>query len=128
MKYSSLIFLFCVSMISAQQNKTGSLLVPKEEKEIQYHRARIYYQNNIGLTRLASQGVPLDHGINKKGIYFESDFSDNDLGIAKMFGMKVEILIEDVATFYQEQNNKENQQVSEPIFKNGTLFLKNILK
>ena len=119
MKYSSLIFLFCVSLVSAQQNNTGSLVRPKEEKEIQYHRARIYYQNNMGLTRLASQGVPLDHGVHKKGIYFESDFSDNDIGIAKMFGMKVEIVIEDVATFYQEQNNKENKNPA-PVFKNGT--------
>ena len=68
---------------------------------------------------LASQGVPLDHGIHKKGVYFESDFSDNDIGVANMFGMKVEILIEDVSTFYKEQNDKENLPEPQALFKNG---------
>ena len=118
MKYITLVFLIFASVYSAQQNDTSNL-INTNEKVIQYHRARIYYQNNIGLTRLASQGVPLDHGIHKKGVYFESDFSDNDIGVAKMFGMKVEILIEDVSTFYKEQNDKENLPEPQAVFKNG---------
>lgn len=118
MKYITLVFLIFASVYSAQQNDTSNL-INTNEKVIQYHRARIYYQNNIGLTRLASQGVPLDHGIHKKGVYFESDFSDNDIGVAKMFGMKVEILIEDVSAFYKEQNDKENLPEPQAVFKNG---------
>ena len=118
MKYITLVFLIFASVYSAQQNDTSNL-INTNEKVIQYHRARIYYQNNIGLTRLASQGVPLDHGIHKKGVYFESDFSDNDIGVAKMFGMKVEILIEDVSTFYKEQNDRENLPEPQAVFKNG---------
>ena len=52
-------------------------------------------------------------------MYFESDFSDNDIGVAKMFGMKVEILIEDVSAFYKEQNDKENLPEPQAVFKNG---------
>ncbi len=120
MKYIFIVFLFSISLIRAQQNNVGVPKDSQEEKVNQYHRARIYYQNPMGLSRLASQGVPLDHGKHKRGIYIESDFSDNDLGIAEMFGMKVEILIEDVVTYYKEQNNKGSQESGESSFKNGS--------
>ena len=90
----------------------------KVELKTMYHKARIYYGSSIGLTQLASQGIPLDHVKHKKGIYVESDFSENDLGIAKMLGMKVEIVINDVSNFYVEQN--KNVDLSAVSVKNSS--------
>ncbi len=74
-----------------------------------YHRARIYYNNTKDLMLLANQGVPLDHGKTKKGVFIESDFSDHELNIAKALGLKTEILINDVQEFYRNRN--ETKQV-----------------
>lgn len=113
---SFLLFLF--SFVNAQTNSTVSnVKVHLEEKKI-YHKARIYYGSSIGLTQLASQGIPLDHVKHKKGIFVESDFSENDLGIARMLGMKVDILIDDVSNFYVEQNKNQTQNSGQ--FKNGS--------
>jgi hypothetical protein len=59
--------------------------------------------------------VPLDHGTHKKGVFIESDFSENDLSIAKSLGLKTEISITDIKQFYISQNNE----------KASNLFLKN---
>lgn len=70
-----------------------------------YHRARIIYNNTKNLMLLGSQGIPLDHGKHKQGVYIESDFSENDINKARLLGIEVEILIEDVSNYYVEQNN-----------------------
>ena len=75
-----------------------------KETPIMYHRARIYYDGPKGILLLANQGLAVDHGKHKFGVYIESDFSENDIQKAKMLGMKVEIQIEDVKKFYVEQN------------------------
>ncbi len=75
-----------------------------KETPIMYHRARIYYDGPKGILLLANQGLAVDHGKHKFGVYIESDFSENDIQKAKMLGMKVEIQIEDVKQFYVEQN------------------------
>ena len=75
-----------------------------KETPILYHRARIYYDGPKGILLLANQGLAVDHGKHKFGVYIESDFSENDIQKAKMLGMKVEIQIEDVKKFYVEQN------------------------
>ena len=37
-----------------------------------YHRAKIFYNSPIDLLRLSTQGVPLDHGTHKKGVFIET--------------------------------------------------------
>jgi carboxypeptidase T len=82
-----------------------SVSVAQHSPEL-YSRARIYFNQPKDLFLLAAQGVTVDHGIQKKGVFIESDFSANDLAIAQRLGMKTEILIEDVATHYANQNEK----------------------
>ena len=94
----------------SQSLSNNSILEEKVDAKMIYHKAKIFYGSSIGLTQLASQGIPLDHVKHKKGIYIESDFSENDLGVAKMLGMKVEIVINDVSKFYVEQNNKNDNE------------------
>ncbi len=95
----------------SQSLSNNSILEEKADSKMIYHKAKIFYGSSIGLTQLASQGIPLDHVKHKKGIYIESDFSENDLGVAKMLGMKVEIVINDVSKFYVEQNNKNDNEI-----------------
>ena len=115
MKFIISIFFLACSFIFYSQNNIPH--TNESEKTI-YHKAKIYYGSTIGLTLLANQGVALDHCKHKKGIFVESDFSENELAIAKMLGMQVEILISDVSNFYVEQN--KNLAPSSFGLKNGS--------
>jgi hypothetical protein len=69
-----------------------------------YSRARIFYSQAKDLFLLAKNGVVIDHGKHKQGVFIESDFSENELKVAKGLGLNVSILIEDVKKYYVEQN------------------------
>jgi len=101
-----------------------------------YHKARIFYNSAKDIMLLANQGVAIDHGKHKKGVFIESDFSDNELLIAKALGLKTEIIINDVQSFYvnrnetkQNNNNKnascgESSQINYPVpanYNNGSM-------
>ncbi|MCB9194821.1 MAG: immune inhibitor A [Flavobacteriales bacterium] len=88
----------------------GIKLVESTERSTQekWQRARIYYTSNDQLALLASQGLALDHGKKKPGVYFESDFTENQLAIARMIGCEVEVLIDDVKAYYVEGGKAEN--------------------
>lgn len=73
-----------------------------------YHKAKIYYSSNKDLLLLANQGVAIDHVTHKKGVFIESDFSQNEINIAKGLGLNVEIVIENVSEFYSKQNNQKS--------------------
>lgn len=88
-----------ISPSNSQENAVSS-----QENKIIYHRARIYYNGAKNLLLLANQGIPVDHGKQKPGVFIESDFSENDINKARMLGMEVDILIEDVSNYYVEQN------------------------
>jgi len=92
---------FCQTPQSSTSIETTNSI---KEAPIMYHRARIYYDGPKGILLLANQGLAVDHGRHKFGVYIESDFSENDIQKAKMLGMKVEIQIQDVKKFYVDQN------------------------
>ena len=70
-----------------------------------YHRTKITYNTIENLQKLERAGVPMDHGIHKRGYSLTSDFSDAEIKIAKDLGLKVAIEIEDVQQFYIHQND-----------------------
>ncbi len=72
-----------------------------------YSKVKIYTDEE-GLRKLAEQGVAFDHGEAKKGVYFISDFSAEEVKIIRESGNKYDILIDDVGKFYAEQNNLPN--------------------
>ena len=107
--------IFCQKTLNVDSFESAVMI--KETPTI-YHRARIYYGGPKGILTLANQGLAVDHGNHKFGVYIESDFSENDIQKAKMLGMKVEIQIEDVKKFYVQQNEGINK--STPLEKNAS--------
>ena len=49
----------------------------------QYSKVKIFTDQD-GLKELASLGVAVDHGIQKKGVFFISDFSEAEIAIIEM--------------------------------------------
>lgn len=67
-----------------------------------YAKARIWASSEK-LSTLAELGVPVDHGTFKQNTYLISDFSESELAIIENQGIQVDILIEDVQRYYQQQ-------------------------
>jgi carboxypeptidase T len=80
-----------------------------------YSRARIYYKTPREFIALVNQGLPLDHGTHKLNYSFESDFSQNELNIARMMGFEVEVLIADVSQYYRDRNKDGNNRPSSTV-------------
>ncbi len=74
-----------------------------------YHRAKIFYSSSQQLQDLLNAGIEIDHGFHKKNVYFESDFSESDLQLAKQLGRTVTIEIENVKAFYLNQNKPSHE-------------------
>lgn len=79
-------------------------IVFAQKQNEKYSKARIYFNNTSTLKALIENGIPLDHGKHKKGVFIESDFSASELSTAKNLGATVKVLIEDVQQFYIERN------------------------
>jgi len=75
-----------------------------QEIQEKYQRAKISYTNIEDLGRLGTMGIPVDHGIHKRGSYVISDFSVSELDIARNAGYAVEILVEDSKEYFLQQN------------------------
>ncbi len=69
-----------------------------------FQRAKILYSEPSDLSRLENLGLPVDHGKHKLGYYVISDFSENELEIARENGFQVDILIDDTKQFFLERN------------------------
>ncbi len=69
----------------------------------EYSRAKII-TGSEGLLKLANLGLSVDHGTIKREAFIISDFSAQEIQIAKDNGFEVEILIADVQAFYVNQN------------------------
>ncbi|MEM9527592.1 MAG: hypothetical protein AAGA31_13340, partial [Bacteroidota bacterium] len=73
--------------------------------QVLYHRATIHLNGAHDLHLLQELGVAMDHGDHKAGLTFTSDFSEQELAIARAGGWKVDLLLEDVGQFYRDQND-----------------------
>lgn len=76
-----------------------------------YHKAKIY-ANNHELSLLSEKGVCVDHGEIKKNHFIISDFSENELKKATDLGLNYDIIIHDVANYYQNQNNEASRSAN----------------
>lgn len=96
----SLVFLIGVSQLFAQ-----SL----------YHRAKIDLSKK-DIRQLAALGIETDHGKIAKGRFIENDYSENEIEKIRNAGFKVEILINDVSSYYANQLSKDLNKSPESCF------------
>jgi PKD repeat protein len=66
-----------------------------------YSRVKINADEQ-GLQFLSGQGVTIDHGVHKEGLYFISDFSHAEIEIMQANNFNIEILIPDVVSYYEQ--------------------------
>jgi len=97
MKKLFILLIICVTSLSFSQNI--------QEK---HQRAKINYSQIDDLNHLDSLGIPVDHGIHKRGFFVISDFSVSEIEKARNAGFTVDILIEDSKEYFLEQNNLKN--------------------
>ena len=57
-----------------------------------HQRAKINYNQPDDLRTLESIGIPVDHGVHKKGVFIISDFSVSEIEKARNAGYKVCLL------------------------------------
>lgn len=69
----------------------------------EYSRAKIMTDSD-GLQTLAELGIGIDHGTVKRGTFFISDFSTEEITRIREAGFEVEILIKDVKAYYVNRN------------------------
>lgn len=73
-----------------------------------YHRAKVWFDENKP-EKLSALGIDLSEGDCRAGVWFVSDFSDQELKRINNAGFRTEILIEDVQSFYRNRNNAETR-------------------
>jgi hypothetical protein len=69
-----------------------------------HQRAKINYNQPDDLRTLESIGIPVDHGVHKKGVFIISDFSISEIEKARNAGYKVDLLIEDSKEYFLQRN------------------------
>ena len=70
-----------------------------------HQRAKISYNQSEDLMKLESFGIPIDHGVHKKGVFIISDFSISEIQTARNAGYIVDILIEDSKEYFLQRNS-----------------------
>lgn len=98
-----LLLLLCITSLSFSQ-----------ELQEKYQRAKINYNTLEDLARLDKMGIPVDHGIHKKGYFIISDFSVSEIEIARKAGFSIDILIEDSKEYFLQQNRLKTPSQKNP--------------
>ncbi len=81
----------------------SSTILIAQHIERNYKRAKITYNTFQIKNALENAGIPIDHGIKKKGVFIIADFSEAEIQTAQSLGADVDIIIEDLTAYYQEQ-------------------------
>ena len=74
-----------------------------------HHRVKVFYSTTESFEQLKNAGIPIDHGIHRKNVFFESDFSEIELEKIQQLGFKTEVTIHNVRAFYINQNNPQHK-------------------
>lgn len=96
--------LMTVGIAQAQQNS--------------FSRAKVY-ADEAGMETMESMGICTDHGTHKKGVFFISDFSSDELQTITDLGYNYEVLIPDVKAFYQQRIADNIGKEQEPLLRGG---------
>ncbi len=85
-----------------------------QEIQEKHQRAKINYNKIEDLGKLDALGIPVDHGIHKRGFFVISDFSVSEIEKARNAGFSVDILIEDSKEYFLEQNRINKAPIKNP--------------
>jgi carboxypeptidase T len=77
-----------------------------------YSRIKVF-ANHEELQVLASQGVAIDQGVFKAGVYVICELSSAEIELIRQSGIEYEVLIPDVSAFYRERNAPYLSQLDE---------------
>jgi hypothetical protein len=77
-----------------------------------YQRAKIIYNAPNGLQTLESLGIPVEHGIHKRGYSIISEFSETELEKARSAGFQVDVIIDDAKQYFLDQNNLNKSPIN----------------
>ena len=83
-----------------------------------HQRAKINYNQPDDLRTLESIGIPVDHGVHKKGVFIISDFSISEIEKARNAGYKVDLLIEDSKEYFLQRNTIKSVRKKNPSCEN----------
>jgi carboxypeptidase T len=78
-----------------------------------YSRAKIFLDASHSMQDLSATGLAVDHGEYKQNTFFISDFSDREIDMARRAGFRVEIVINDVVKYYEEQNQENGHNTGQ---------------
>ncbi|MDY8137250.1 M14 family zinc carboxypeptidase [Aquimarina sp. 2201CG5-10] len=98
-----------------------SCLIFSQTKPTIYSRAKITYNTPQNFKKLMQAGISMDHGQHKKGVFIISDFSKEEINIAKNLGFQVDILIKDSEADFIKRNQiaKTQKAVQNPTCPSG---------
>ena len=83
---------------------TSLILLFAINANAQYKRVKLWADHNK-IQELAEQGIAVDHGFVKKDTWFIGEFSIAELNKIQSLDVEYDVLIDDMETFYVEQNN-----------------------
>jgi len=90
-----------------------------QDVQEKYQRAKINYSQPNDLEHLESLGIPVDHGIHKKGYFVVSDFSVSEIEKARNAGYLVTVLIENSKEHFLQQNKSNKAPKRNPTCSGG---------
>lgn len=76
-----------------------------------FQRAKITFQGENNLDKLAQLGIYADHALHKEGVFMVSEFSELDLERARQEGFEVEVIVPDLKAHFLEQNAPQTRSV-----------------
>jgi len=83
-----------------------------------YHRVKIYYNSPQQFQQLEHDGIVIDHGIRDKNLSIETVLSDSELQVITSKGLQVDIIIEDLKTYYAIRNEIQKNIIGSNPFRN----------
>jgi carboxypeptidase T len=86
---------FSINGFNLISNQSDSQTVQGEKVS----KVRIYAKNDNDFARMQKQGLFLDGGIYKSGLYFETVLTESEIGMLQKSGVPYEILIDDMDTY-----------------------------
>ena len=77
-----------------------------QESIQKYSKVKIYYSNQLDLTKMLDNGIAVDHGKHKKNVFIESVFSEKELRKVNELGYSYDVVIDNMKEHIKNRKNK----------------------